>query len=58
VTGTSRRIEWAQVWITLLAAASILIHLGLRHLIHTRADVSDIPLYVAVAAGGIPLLGP
>ncbi|MGH9647097.1 MAG: heavy metal translocating P-type ATPase, partial [Bryobacteraceae bacterium] len=31
-------------------------HLGLRYLLHPRADVSGIPLYVAVAAGGVPLL--
>jgi heavy metal translocating P-type ATPase len=56
VTGTSRRIERSQIWIAMLAAAGILIHLGLRYLTQAAIEVSDIPLYVAVAAGGIPLL--
>jgi heavy metal translocating P-type ATPase len=56
VTGIFRRIELAQIWIALLAAAAILIHLCLRDLIHVSTEVSEIPLYVAVAAGGIPLL--
>jgi len=56
VTGTSRRIELAQIWIALLAAAAIIVHLGLRYLTKAGVGVSDIPLYVAVAAGGIPLL--
>jgi len=56
VTGTSRRIERSQIWIAMLAAAGILIHLGLRYLTQAGSEVSDIPLYVAVAAGGIPLL--
>jgi len=45
-----------QSWIALLSAAGIVIHLSLRYLLHTRTDVSEIPLYVAVAAGGLPLL--
>ena len=57
MTGTSRRIERSQIWIAMLAAAGILIHLGLRYLTQAGSEVSDIPLYVAVAAGGIPLLG-
>ena len=57
MTGTSRRIERSQIWIAMLAAAGILIHLGLRYLTQAAIEVSDIPLYVAVAAGGIPLLG-
>ena len=56
MTGTSRRIERSQIWIAMLAAAGILIHLGLRYLTQAGSEVSDIPLYVAVAAGGIPLL--
>lgn len=56
MTGTSRRIERSQIWIAMLAAAGILIHLGLRYLTQAAIEVSDIPLYVAVAAGGIPLL--
>jgi heavy metal translocating P-type ATPase len=56
VTGTSRRIELSQIWIAMLAAAGILIHLGLRYSTQAGIKVSDIPLYVAVAAGGIPLL--
>ncbi len=56
MTGTSRRIERSQIWIAMLAAAGILIHLGLRYLTQAGIEVSDIPLYVAVAAGGIPLL--
>jgi hypothetical protein len=56
VTGASRRIELAQIWIGLLSAASILIHLGLSYLTQAGIELSDILLYVAVAAGGIPLL--
>ena len=39
-----------------MSATAILVHLCLRYLIHARADISEIPLYVAVAAGGLPLL--
>ena len=46
----------SQTWIALLAAAAILAHLCLRYWIHARADISEIPLDVAVAAGGLPLL--
>jgi len=57
LTGTSQRIiQLSQTWIALLAAAGILIHLCSRYLIHMPADVSEIPLYVTVAAGGVPLL--
>jgi cation transport ATPase len=45
-----------QTWIALLSGAGILIHLSLRYLLHTRPEVSEIPLYVTVAAGGLPLL--
>ena len=57
MTATSQRItKLSQTWIALLSAAAILIHLCSRYLIHMPADVSEIPLYVAVAAGGMPLL--
>ena len=57
MTSTSQRItQLSQTWIALLSAAAILVHLCLRYLIHARADISEIPLYVAVAAGGLPLL--
>lgn len=56
MTGTTRRIELAQIWIALLSAAAIIVHLGFRYLVHARADLAEIPLYVAVATGGIPLL--
>ncbi|HEV8415985.1 MAG TPA: heavy metal translocating P-type ATPase [Bryobacteraceae bacterium] len=46
----------SQAWIALLSAAAILAHLGLRYLVHAPAHVSEIPLYIAVAAGGLPLL--
>jgi hypothetical protein len=45
-----------QTWIALLSGAGILIHLSLRYLLQTRPEVSEIPLYVTVAAGGLPLL--
>src|SRR5690349_16221003 len=45
-----------QSWIALLSAACILTYLCLHYGVHTRAGVSEIPLYVAVAAGGVPLL--
>ena len=57
MTSTSQRItRLSQTWIALLSAAAILFHLCLRYLIHACGDVSDTPLYVAVAAGGLPLL--
>jgi heavy metal translocating P-type ATPase len=57
LTRTSQRItQLSQTWIAFLAAAAILIHLCWRYLIHARVDASEIPLYVAVAAGGLPLL--
>ena len=51
-----RSAQIAQTWIALLSASGILIHLFLRYLVHARAGVSEMPLYVAVAAGGLPLL--
>jgi cation transport ATPase len=45
-----------QTWIALLSGAGILIHLSLRYLLQTGPEVSEIPLYVTVAAGGLPLL--
>ena len=57
MTRTSQRItQLSQTWIAFLAAAAILVHLCWRYLIHARVDASEIPLYVAVAAGGLPLL--
>jgi heavy metal translocating P-type ATPase len=49
-------IQFSQIWIAFLSAAGVLIHLVLRYLIHTSAGVFEIPLYVAVAVGGVPLL--
>jgi heavy metal translocating P-type ATPase len=43
------------VWIAALAAASVLIHLGLRFLFDL-AGYSNIPLYAAIALGGAPLV--
>jgi cation transport ATPase len=45
-----------QTWISLFSAAGILIHLVLRYFFHAPALVAGIPLYLAVAAGGAPLL--
>jgi heavy metal translocating P-type ATPase len=45
-----------QTWIAVLSAAGILVFLILRYLAKTRLDLAEIPLYVAVAVGGIPLL--
>ena len=56
MTGISRRVELAQIWIALLSAAAIVLHLGLRYLTGAGIEIADIPLYVAVAAGGVPLL--
>ena len=54
------RSQWitrlSQTWIAVFSAAAILAHLCLHYWIHARADISAIPLYVAVAAGGLPLL--
>ena len=49
-------LRLSQAWIASLSAASILIHLALLYLIHTSAGLAAIPLYVAVALGGVPLL--
>jgi heavy metal translocating P-type ATPase len=45
-----------QTWIAVLSAGGILIHLLLRYLARTPASFFEIPLYVAVAVGGVPLL--
>jgi cation transport ATPase len=44
------------MWIALLSSAGILIHLILRYLVHIPVELAAIPLYVAVALGGAPLL--
>ena len=55
--GTSHRItQLSHTWIALLSAVGILAHLGLRYLTPVGDEASGIPLFVAVAAGGIPLL--
>jgi hypothetical protein len=51
-----RLVQLPQVRIALLAATCISIQLCLRYLVPTAIDVSEIPLYVAVAARGLPLL--
>jgi len=57
LTASLRRLaQLPQVWIALLSGAGILIHLCLRYLVQVAVEVSEIPLYVAVAAGGLPLL--
>src|SRR6266498_2055372 len=43
-----RLAQLPQVWIALLSAAGILIHLCLRYLVQVPVEVSEIPLYVAV----------
>jgi heavy metal translocating P-type ATPase len=45
-----------QTWIALLSASAIVIHLLIRYSIHAQAAISEIPLYIAVALGGVPLL--
>jgi len=45
-----------QTWIALLSALAIVIHLLIRYSIHAQAAISEIPLYIAVALGGVPLL--
>jgi heavy metal translocating P-type ATPase len=42
--------------IVVIAAAGILAHLGLRFLAHRGSGISNIPLYVAIALGGAPLV--
>jgi heavy metal translocating P-type ATPase len=42
--------------IALLALASILLHLFLRYFLHTSRIAAEIPLWVALLAGGVPLL--
>jgi heavy metal translocating P-type ATPase len=46
----------AQTWIALLAAAGIAIHLFLLYFVRMPAGAATIPLYVAVALGGGPLI--
>jgi heavy metal translocating P-type ATPase len=54
---TVRRAHAAgENWIVLLSAAGIVIHLCLRFLVHLGSELSNIPLYVAIALGGAPLL--
>jgi heavy metal translocating P-type ATPase len=42
--------------IAVLAASSILVYLYLRFLLHPAPHLEEIPLYVAMAVGGVPLL--
>ena len=57
MTASLRRLaQLSQVRIALLSAAGILIHLCLRYFTGVPANVSEIPLYLVVAAGGLPLL--
>ncbi len=46
----------AHTWIAFLSSAGILIHLILRYLVQIPVELAAIPLYVAVALGGAPLL--
>ena len=48
--------ESTQTWIALLSASGILIHVCLRYLTQMRPAFAEIPLGVAVALGGVPLL--
>lgn len=48
--------KFSETGVAILAASSILIYLGLRFLFHSTPPWEEIPLYVAMAAGGAPLL--
>ena len=43
-------------YIALLAAAGIAAHFALRYLAGTRAEVYNLPLYLTLIIGGLPLL--
>jgi heavy metal translocating P-type ATPase len=49
-------VERKNTWIALLSIAAIALHLGLRFLAGLPPSVSQIPLYAAIALGGIPLV--
>lgn len=56
-TGILRRISdsWTRVT-AVLSAVAILLHLIFRYLLHHNAAIYSIPLWVAIVAGGVPLL--
>ena len=45
-----------QTWIAILSALGIAAYLCMRFLLHAPAARSEIPLYMVVALGGLPLL--
>src|ERR1700674_3685353 len=53
---SAMRRKVSETGIAALAASSILIYLYLRFLLHPALHLEDIPLYVAMAVGGVPLL--
>src|ERR1700746_2617046 len=50
------RVAISEISLTILAAACILLHLAIRFLTHLGPAYSDIPLYIALGLGGLPLL--
>src|SRR5262245_20915753 len=48
--------ESKELYIAALALAAIGVHLVLRYGVDAGPPVSDIPLYIALAAGGVPLV--
>jgi hypothetical protein len=45
-----------ETYIALLAAAGIAAHFALHYLASTRAEIYNLPLYVTLAIGGVPLI--
>src|SRR5581483_6260811 len=45
-----------ETYIAILTAAAIALHLILRYSAHSRVPLSAIPLYLALAIGGIPIV--
>jgi heavy metal translocating P-type ATPase len=48
--------ESKELYIAALALAAIGTHLGLRYVLEATPSASDVPLYVALAVGGVPLV--
>jgi heavy metal translocating P-type ATPase len=55
--GTFQQLKgsWTRL-VAVLSFVAILVHLLFRYLLHYKATISSMPLWVAIVAGGLPLL--
>jgi heavy metal translocating P-type ATPase len=54
--GSSAASHSRETYIALLAAAGIVAHFALHYLASTRAEIYNLPLYLTLAIGGVPLI--